>query len=287
MSIGNQRKAIYREFSYGRLQVIVSDKLEFGIRMLLDSGHGSECRIVKYSILLACSLLLIGAMDHRASGHAKLKPTQLVKHFKSDQSCVNARDLDRSLAAFSSPELKPELHREILLGYARRSTRCRAQVVGALLRAMDKPDLNLERDQSTFFLWHYGGQVLGALRAAEALDLLIANLGATDGESPNMTHYPAVETVIKIGSISIPKLKTKLEREERPGIRKLAVFCLGSIGGISAKRALLEVLPNEGDKCVNDFIQLTLKSFGNTKRPNHIAADDFVKWFASLFCVEK
>jgi len=70
---------------------------------------------------------------------------------------MSERDLAESLAAFSSPLSKPVSHGKILLGYARRSPKCRAQVIAAFLHAMDKPHLNLEKDQSTFFLWHYGG----------------------------------------------------------------------------------------------------------------------------------
>jgi hypothetical protein len=225
---------------------------------------------MKYVILLACGMVIVSLPIDGAA---------------NERSCMSDHDLQRSLAALSSPETKPDLHRQILIRNARKSPKCRTQVIAALLHRMNKPDLNLERDQQTFFLWHYGGEVLGALRASEALDLLIANLGVTDGESPNMTHYPAVETVIRIGPIAIPKLGEKLQHDERAGMRKLAVFCIGTIGGASAKRVLEDALPKERDKCVNDFIRLTLKSFGNRQRPNHIATDDFVKWFTSLFCV--
>ena len=241
---------------------------------------------MKYSILLACGLVIICLPLHgavRDSGGFRL--TELVAARASQESCMSDHDLAESLAALSSPSSKPESHREVLLASARKSPKCRAQVVAALIGAMDKPGLNLEQDQRAFFLWHYGGEVLGALRASEALDLLIANLAATDGESPSMTHYPAIETVIRIGPSSLPKLRQKLQQEQNANMRKLAVFCIASIGGPSAKQALAEALPKENDTCVNGFIQFTLKSFDNTRRPNHVRSEDVVKWFSAFYCI--
>lgn len=233
---------------------------------------------MKHLILLACGLVLVSLpIDQPA--------TELPTVQVSNGSCVSDHDLAQSLKAFSSG-LKPEVHRETLSGYARRSPECRAKIITALLRAMDKPGLNMEQDQDSFFLWHFGGELLSELRATEALDLLVANLGITDGTSINFSHYPALETVIGIGEGSIPKLSEKLKHEERPEIRKLAVYCIGWIGGKSAKQALAEALPNEKDKCVSNFIQFFLKSFQNRKRPNHMAVGDYSKWSSAFTCTE-
>ena len=233
---------------------------------------------MKLLILAACGLVMASLPVPRPS--TELHTVQI-----SNGSCVSDHDLAQGLKAFSSG-VKPEVHREILSGYARRSPECRAKIITTLLRAMDKPGLNMERDPDSFFLWHFGGELLSELRATEALDLLVANLEITDGESINFTHYPALETVIGIGESSIPKLTEKLKHEERPGIRKLAVFCIGWIGGASAKHALAEALPNEKDKCVRDFIRFFLKSFENRKRPNHMAVGDYSKWSSAFSCQE-
>lgn len=238
---------------------------------------------MKYLILSAC-VVAIASLPVARTGNSRLKITESITPPGSQGACMTDRDVAESLATLSSPLSKPEVQRERLLSYARRSPKCRARIVAALLQAMNKPDLNLERDQASFFLWHYGGEVLRALRASEALDLLIANLGVTDGASASMTHFPAVETVIGIGPISIPKLSHKLKHEERPGIRRLAVFCIAKIGGTPAKQALLEALPKENDKCVSDFIKLTLKSFDNKEQPNQIAVEDTGKWFSAFYC---
>ena len=231
---------------------------------------------MKLLIVATCCLVLVSLPVHRTS-------TELPAVQVSNGSCISDHDLAQSLKAFSSG-LKPDVHREILSRYARRSPECRAKIITTLLRAMDKPGLNMERDGESFFLWHFGGELLSELRATEALDLLVANLEITDGESINFSHYPALETVIGIGEGSIPKLSEKLKHEERPGIRKLAVFCIGWIGGKSAKQALVKALPNEKDKCVSNFMQFFLKSFQNRKRPNHMAVGDYSEWSSAFFC---
>lgn len=232
---------------------------------------------MKYAIWLACGLVLISLPVHQTS-----KGTGTSR--SNSESCMSERALAESLAALTSSSSKQATHRKRLLRYARTSPTCRSQVIAALMNAMDKPDLSLEKDQSAFFLWHYGGEVLGALRASEALDFLIANLGVTDGESPSMTHYPAVATVIRIGLSSIPKLGEKLKHEQNAGTRRLAVFCIATIGGTAAKQTLVEALPRETDKCVSDLIQVTLKSFDNRRRPNQIASDDKAKFFSAFYC---
>ena len=232
---------------------------------------------MKYAILLACGLVLISLPVRQAAAATNTSGS-------NSESCMSERDLAESLAALTSPSSKQVTHRETLLRYARKSPTCRAQVIAALMKAMDKPGLNLERDQSAFFLWHYGGEVLGALRASEALDLLIANLSVTDGESPSMTHYPAVATVIRIGLSSIPKLGEKLKHEQNARIRRLAVFCIATIGGTAAKQTLVEALPQETDKCVSGLIQVALKSFDNKRRPNQISPDDNARFFSAFYC---
>jgi hypothetical protein len=236
---------------------------------------------MKYTIFLTCGMLFIVLLVVQA-----FKGTSGWRS-NSDDSCMSERDLAESLAALTSPSSNPRAHREILLRSAGRSTKCRAQVVAALIKAMDKPNLKMERDSSAFFLWHYGGEVLGALQASEALDLLIANLSVTDGESPSMTHYPAVETVIRLGSISIPKLGDKLKHEQNARIRRLAVFCIASIGGTAAKQLLVKWFPQEKEKCVSGLIQFTLKSFANAQRPNQIASEDSAKFFSAFYCIEE
>ena len=240
---------------------------------------------MKYLILLVGGLVLISLPAHRPARYERtLGGTHWVTRQKIEGACISESDLARSLVSFSSPALKPAWHRELLLSYARKSSQCRAKIITALLRAMDKPDLNLERDQESFFMWHYGGEVLRGLQASEALDLLITNLGVTDGESINITHYPAVETVIGIGVPAIPKLKANLLQEARPRRRSLIIFCIAKIGGTSAKEALVEALPKENDKCASNFIRLTLKLFRNPRHPNQVPMGD-ADWAGAFLCM--
>ena len=243
---------------------------------------------MKYLISLVCGLVMASLLLYPDSKDTRtLGLTKLVAEQKVSGSCVSDSDLATSLTAFSSPALKPEWHREVLLSYASKSPQCRAKIVGGLLRAMNKPDLKLKLDQESFFLWHYGGEVLRALQASEALDLLIANLGVTDGESIQITHYPAVETVIGIGAPSISKLRNSLMHEQRAGRRSLIVFCIAKIGGASAKQTLAEALPTENNKCVSNFMRITLRLFSNPKRPNRLPTRDNPKWISAFFCTDE
>lgn len=231
---------------------------------------------MKHLILLACGLVMVSLPVHRTS-------VEFVTTQKAYGSCLSDSDLAKSLTTFTSPALKPEIQRERLIGYASRSPGCRTRIIAALMRDMDKPNLNLEVPE-TFFVWHFGGELLRALRASEALDLLIRNLGATDGESINITHYPAVETVIGIGESSIPKLGEKLKQEEKPGIRRLAIYSIAEIGGVAAKQTLTSALPNEKDSCNSKFIQVTLRLFHDRRHPNRLPTQNDEKWLSGLFC---
>jgi hypothetical protein len=59
----------------------------------------------------------------------------------------------------------------ILKANAARSTTCRKQVITNVMFAMDQPNVDLTAGTAQFFLWHYGSQLLGELKATEALDL--------------------------------------------------------------------------------------------------------------------
>ena len=51
----------------------------------------------------------------------------------------------------------------------------------------------------------------GDLKAAQSLDLLLSHIKMTDGEwSATMTHQPALEGIIRMGPVAIPKLKDLL-----------------------------------------------------------------------------
>jgi len=201
--------------------------------------------------------------------------------------CLAEGDVSIAVQKLSSAQSQSEEDRarELLLDNARRSPRCREQVIAALMSAMDKPNLDFRRDQASYYLWSDGAKLLGDLKAAEALDLLISHLDLNDGTSSvNMIHQPALGGVIRMGSIAIPKLEAVLRRSPDRNMRRYAVFCIARIGGQSGKRALKHALPSESDRCVSRFIRVSIDALSNRRLPNQITSKDRAKWFSAFLC---
>jgi len=161
------------------------------------------------------------------------------------------------------------------------SEQCRAEVIAALMKAMDRPNLDFTHDKDSYYLWLYGAELLGELKASEALDLLVSHLNLMNRHlySSSMTHQPALKGVTKMGPIAIPKLDTVLRHSPDPKLRFDAVYCIATIGGPSAVRSLREALDSESDECVSHAIRVSLDSFdagGKIK--------DRMDWFLNLAC---
>jgi hypothetical protein len=172
--------------------------------------------------------------------------------------------------------------KQLLLNDAKRSTNCRAEIITALKNGMDKPNLDLQSDEGTYNLWVHGAELLGNLKALEAIDLLISHLDSTNGTfSTSMRHQPALRGLIKMGPIAIPKLEAVLKSNPDPNMRFSAVFCVATIGGPSAVRSLKEALATESDQCVSRFIRVSLDSFDEEGQIR-----DRGKWFPGGLCDE-
>ena len=151
------------------------------------------------------------------------------------------------------------------------------------MKAMDRPDLDFTHDKESYYLWLYGAELLGDLKAAEALDLLISHLDVIDRNrfSTSMNHEPALKGVVKMGPIAIPKLDVVLRNSPDPALRSDAVYCIATIGGPSAVRSLREALDSETDACVSRNIRVSPDSFDESG-----TIKDRRKWFAGLECDE-
>lgn len=200
---------------------------------------------------------------------------------ESQIACVPGRDISASLRQFAiGNESEVRQARALLLSNSRRSEKCRKEVVSALMSAMDKPSLDFTHDTTSYNLWLYGADLLGDLKAAEALDLLISHLSLTDRFfSTSMNHQPALRGVIKMGRMAIPKLTKVLLHGPDPRMRHAAVYCIATIGGPDAVRSLKEAFSSESDNCVSKFIRVSLESFdreGNIKNR--------MDWFSGGLC---
>jgi hypothetical protein len=208
--------------------------------------------------------------------------------------CIGNSEFEASVATFKSYLAGAELEKAegLLLRKARSSPKCRGEVIQAIITAMsnitpkDPPLTELGVNQQTYYLWQNGADLFAKLQATEALDLLIANLGLTDGWSTSLNHYPAVDAVTRIGRPAIPKLEFVLHNNSQPFMRKFAVVCISSIGGAQAKSILSKALTKETDACVNRFIRVSLERFEAKRLPNSVTPADS-RWLSAFYCLSQ
>jgi HEAT repeat protein len=226
------------------------------------------------SALLLAGLLLSGAaLGSPNSVHAQ---TLCLSHSEVSEAI-------KKLALPGSPKELASVTRKIR-AEAKRSAKCRTHVVNQLMAAMGNPDLATDVDQATYNTWQYGALLLAGLRATEALDLLIDHLNLTDGLSIN--HLPVRDAVISFGPIAVPKLRRTAQNNPNIYVRKSAIFCIASIGGLSARNSL-EALNGESDRCNKEFIEASLNAFKNQRSPNRIIFDpERSKWYEAYYCHE-
>lgn len=193
--------------------------------------------------------------------------------------CMVEADLSSEVTklSFAGAYEEQEKIKNLLIRQGRRSSSCRTRVISVLMRAMDKPNPGL-------YVWLFGAEILPALRAVEALDLLIANLQEHDGTPFPLSHHPAMTAVGRMGVLALPKLITALRESPDADQRRHVVFCLTWIGGPSARRALSKSLPRETNKCTKFFIESSLRALSNKQKPNHIVEPDRLKWYGSFLC---
>lgn len=194
--------------------------------------------------------------------------------------CLSPDVLTNALKQLSESYNEAQRAHTTFLKAAGKSARCKEQIVSSIMQAMDKPGLDIRRNQGDYFLWHEGSTLLGELKATEALDLLIAHMGMSDGEwSVSMVHQPALGGIIEMGPIAIPKLRVVLGSQD-PAARHDAVYCIAQIGGPSASQVLKQALPSESDKCIKRFIRASIKSLDNEKNK----LKDNGEWLPAFLC---
>lgn len=173
--------------------------------------------------------------------------------------CLTADQLAKAVYSLSRDYNQAREGQRLLRQSARRSSTCRQQIIAAVMKAMDKPGLDISRDQASADLWREGAVLLGDLKATQSLDLLLSHITMTDGEWSSTTiHQPALAGIIRMGPLAIPKLQ-RLLRNQDWTIRHDAVLCITYIGGPSALRAIKAAVPNESHSCVKGLMLASLK----------------------------
>jgi hypothetical protein len=208
----------------------------------------------KRSILVLCLAMLMPAYGNTSSDGATRPAKGVVGR------CLNDDQLARAVVSLSQQYPEAQAAQRVLRKSAKRSSACRHEIIAAVMKTMDKADLDISREQTDANLWREGATLLGDLRATESLDLLLSHITMTDGEwSSTMTHQPALEGIIRMGPVAIPKLQ-KLFQNQDWQTRHYAVYCLASIGGASAKRAIETAAPLETHQCVKRFMLASIKT---------------------------
>jgi len=196
--------------------------------------------------------------------------------------CITQAQVDKAVVSLSQQYDEAQLAQNTLRESAKVSSECRQMVVTAVMKAMDKPNLDISRHQAEANLWREGARLLGDLKATESLDLLLSHITMTDGGwSSTMTHQPALGGIIRMGPLAIPKLASLL-RNNDSDTRHYASYCIASIGGLSARQALQNALPAESDVCVKRFMLISIKRIdikhGGVKR-------DHGEWAKAFLCI--
>jgi len=201
-------------------------------------------------VFLLCSIvLMLFGRDGSTSGTTQ----------KGFQACLSDDQLARRIISLSSNYNEAQDTQQLLREKARESSACRHRIIAAVMAAMDKPNLDISRDQASYYLWSEGAVLLGDLKAVESLDFLLSHITMSDGEfSTTLRHQPALEGIIRMGALAIPKL-TLLLRSDDCETRYYAARCLFHIGGRSARQTLQQALRTETDRCVKRFIVVSLK----------------------------
>ena len=224
----------------------------------------------QFVFFLCCAILTLSGIDS-SSGRSTQGGARVAGR------CLTDDQLAQSLVSLAGAYDEARRAQHLLRQAAKRSSTCRQQIVAAVMTAMDKPGLDIRRNQADADLWQEGAVLLGDLKATQSLDLLLSHITMTDGEwSSTMRHQPALAGIVGMGSLAIPKLK-RLLRKGDSQTRYYVVYCLYQIGGGAARRILQQALPKESDRCVRRFIVVSLKEMRGIK-------PDPGEWASAIIC---
>jgi hypothetical protein len=239
-------------------------------------------------IFSLCCLAFLTAASCSNSATSVTADPQVKPRVTQTTGCLSEDEVAMKLAAITKSDYqKANQIKESLLNESQKSSVCRQALIESVVRTMDRPlSSNADKAEQAdrFNIWRAGADVLGYLKATEAVDFLVDHLGFTTGPfSMMMSQQPALHAVTAIGESAIPKLSDTLRHHPNWKMRLDAVYCISFIGGPSAVRALKEALPSESDVCVKPFIEVSIKTLDNDQQKwKH---DNNNEWFgAYMFC---
>lgn len=145
-----------------------------------------------------------------------------------------------------------------LLEIADRSAESRARVIERLLDVVEDP--TAQDEEPIAQAWMTAVEVLGKLKATEAIDALVEHLDRT-GQSPlaaSTDIRPTNSALANIGEPALPKLIQALSHPN-PAIRMEAAMVLFNINKDKARAALESVCRTEQDKQVKGVFEDVIK----------------------------
>jgi HEAT repeat protein len=156
----------------------------------------------------------------------------------------------------SSDRTRRSTAKKRLLVVAATSDEARTAVIMALIAVLQ--GARREQDPVPSTTWYAAADLVGRLKASEAIDVLIEHLDYNDGTvGLSLGHFPAMRAVVQIGNPTVPGLVTALSQGRRL-VRINAARSLGLIGGAPARQALEDALKVERQQSVVHSIRQAL-----------------------------
>ncbi len=123
------------------------------------------------------------------------------------------------------------------------------------------------RSPRSYRQWSEVTDILGTMKATEALDLLIDNLDYNNGMTTlGVGHFPAARATVAFGDEAIPGLVRALKSGSVTK-KYLAAFTLREIGGSSARQALARAAGEEKDIQTSTYWNNLLENWTEPSKP--------------------
>jgi HEAT repeat protein len=195
-------------------------------------------RLIKVATLIAILMAMVVGGVHRMSrqGHRN-EIDSLLKRL----SLVVAKEGNNVFTTAPSIETQQDVH-DSLLRIADQTPELRSEVIEALLRVLEDPEAGKEAPVA--YRWTTAVNVIGELRATEAIDILIKNLNRTgeNGLVSSIHYHPVARALAKIGEPAIPQLIEVLSSsdEDISYQAELAIVNMGEPAKAKMQEALFQ-----------------------------------------------
>ena len=208
------------------------------------------CVVLILSIVLPSLIGLPTCSSERASSMTK----------NDARPCLDVKPLLHRLGS-PNKNTREDAKKEIL-GLTEQSASSRQCIISAMIGLANKVTTEQPngfmlavKSPRSYEQWLELTEILGAMKAAEALDLLIDNLDFNDGKTNlGIRHYPAAIAMARLGDQAIPGL-TKILKRGSLSKKYLAAYTLCSIGGVKAKQALEKAASDEKDTDIVSYFR--------------------------------